>query len=854
MPATASLRRRLGLLASLVALSVVSALTVGVSAQAYWGELGTGAAVASTGSLNPATSVVATSTINSTTVPLSWTGATLSSGQPATGYVVARVRTSDGFTAAACGTSLAAPTSAISCSDLLVADGSYVYRVTALFGSWTAIGAASNSVTVVGNATLPSISSSAPAANANGYYNSTPITVTLTATPGSAGTPIASITYSINGASAVTVAGATATVSVAGNGIHTVTFSATDTAGRVSSSSSRVVRIDTIAPSAPSAPILTAATDSGTSSTDGITRITAPAFTGTAEAGSTVTIFDGATAIGSATATGGVYSITSSVFTEGVKTITARTTDLADNVSVASAGTSITIDVTAPAIPGTPALTAASDTGRSATDRITRLTTPTLTGTAVATTIVTIYDGATAVGSVTAATTTYSITSSALIAGTRVITAKASDVAGNFSAASASLTFTLDTTAPAAPSTPALAASSDTGRSTADGITRITAPVFTGTNESIAFVTLYAGATVVGTQTTTAATYSITSSTLANGTFSITATSTDVAGNVSVFSGVKVVVIDTVAPATPPAPTLTAASDTGVSQTDRITKATTLTFTGTAEVNALVQLRDGNKNTGTAAIATGGVYTATTGTLATGARTITVRATDVAGNVSGTSASTIVTIETTAPTVTVNQAAGQPDPTTATPINFSVVFSENAAFIGANPVGLTGTAGATTAVISGSGASYSVAVSGMTQTGTVIVNLAAGAAQDTAGNLNVASTSTDQTVTYTDAAAPVVVITSFAPGASQTAVTSGTAGFGPGDALTVTVVLCTVNVYPCAAGNTVATLTPSVTAGTGAWSVTSAALGARPTLYARATQADATGNVGTSGILGPIAI
>ena len=54
-------------------------------------------------------------------------------------------------------------------------------------------------------------------------------------------------------------------------------------------------------------------------------------------------------------------------------------------------------------------------------------------------------------------------------------------------------------------------------------------------------------------------------------------------------------------------------------------------------------------------------------------------ATDAAGNSNTASTSTdnTVTYDTTAPTVTINQAAGQADPTNASPINFTVVFSES---------------------------------------------------------------------------------------------------------------------------------------------------------------------------------
>jgi Ca2+-binding RTX toxin-like protein len=50
--------------------------------------------------------------------------------------------------------------------------------------------------------------------------------------------------------------------------------------------------------------------------------------------------------------------------------------------------------------------------------------------------------------------------------------------------------------------------------------------------------------------------------------------------------------------------------------------------------------------------------------------------------------------------------------------------------------------------VAGSGASYTVAVSGMSGPGTVVAGLPAGAAQDAAGNPSQASTSDDNTVTF----------------------------------------------------------------------------------------------------------
>ena len=108
----------------------------------------------------------------------------------------------------------------------------------------------------------------------------------------------------------------------------------------------------------------------------------------------------------------------------------------------------------------------------------------------------------------------------------------------------------------------------------------------------------------------------------------------------------------------------------------------------------------------------------------------------------------VTTPDTTPPTVAINQAASQVDPANASPINFTVVFSELVSDFVTGDVTLGGTAGATTAIVTGSGTTYNVAVSGMTSDGTVIASIAAGVAHDAAGNASVASTSTDNVVTF----------------------------------------------------------------------------------------------------------
>lgn len=101
------------------------------------------------------------------------------------------------------------------------------------------------------------------------------------------------------------------------------------------------------------------------------------------------------------------------------------------------------------------------------------------------------------------------------------------------------------------------------------------------------------------------------------------------------------------------------------------------------------------------------------------------------------------------PTVTINQKAGQADPTGVSPIEFTAVFSESVSGFAGSDVTISGTAGGTkTVTVTGSGTTYNVAVSEMTSSGTVIADIPAGGATDAVGNGNTVSTWTDKTITY----------------------------------------------------------------------------------------------------------
>ena len=120
--------------------------------------------------------------------------------------------------------------------------------------------------------------------------------------------------------------------------------------------------------------------------------------------------------------------------------------------------------------------------------------------------------------------------------------------------------------------------------------------------------------------------------------------------------------------------------------------------------------------------------------------------------------------------LTLNQAAAQADPANAAPIRFTVVFSkpvDPATFTPAD-VTLTDstTPGALTVTVveiaPHDGTTFEIAVSGMSGAGKVIAAIAAGRVQHTDADLNAASSSSDNEVTY-DNVNPVVVSTDLKP-------------------------------------------------------------------------------------------
>ncbi|MGZ5198818.1 MAG: Ig-like domain-containing protein [Telluria sp.] len=315
-----------------------------------------------------------------------------------------------------------------------------------------------------------------------------------------------------------------------------------------------------------------------------------------------------------------------------------------------TSGQAYTLDHTAPAAPSAPGMTSATDSGASASDHITGNATPEFTGTGEVNATVTLYDtdGTTVLGSTTVdGFGNWRINSSTLSDGSHTLTAKQTDTFGNVSNAGSGLGVVIDTAA-AAPAAPALASDSDSG-TPGDHITNHATPTITGTAEANASVTLYDtnGTTVLGTTTADpAGHWSITSNTLSEGSHTLTARQTDVAGNSSSASNGLALTIDTVPPSVPGTPMLSPASDTGT-QGDGKTENSAPVITGTADANATVKLYDTDGTTvlGTATADGAGHWSITSSALAAGTHTLTAKAVDVAGNVSAAGAPLALTIQ-----------------------------------------------------------------------------------------------------------------------------------------------------------------------------------------------------------------
>ena len=453
------------------------------------------------------------------------------------------------------------------------------------------------------------------------------------------------------------------------NGAHDLTTTVTDPSGNTGPEGSHVViTVDVV----PGKVEITGVTDdtgsvTGSLSQNAVTDDTRPQISGTAKAGSTVTIMDGSNVLGTTTAgADGTWSFTPSVdLGRGEHSFTATAKDPMGNESSSSSWT-VTIDTDAPVKPTIDA--ALDDVGTvqgtlsngSSTDD----PTPTLSGKAEAGSTVKIYDQNGLLGEVTAkADGTWSFSPVAkLPEGEHRFHVTATDKAGNTSAASDDFVLNLDYTAPDASKVSITDVVDDfgsvTGSVTSGGKTDDNTPLIKGTGaEAGNTITVYNGDKVIGTAKVQAdGTWELqVTRALPDGTYNLTVKETDSVGNTTAASPEYIIQID--AGGQPLPPTLSSVEDdvaphTGPLQKDATTNDNTLLLTGTAEANVTVRIYGGPNGTtllGETKADAEGKWSFNTPKLADGVHTFVAEAINDIGQVSPQTGGFPVTVDTSAP-------------------------------------------------------------------------------------------------------------------------------------------------------------------------------------------------------------
>lgn len=453
---------------------------------------------------------------------------------------------------------------------------------------------------------VPSITD--PAAGA--FLSSSAVTVTGTAEPGSTVKVLEGA--AVKGTTTAGGAGAYSVTIAFADGAHTIAVTATDAAGNASArSDSRTFTVDTIAPAAP---VFTAPAQGSAVATSDVP------LAGTAEAGSTVRIYEGA-ALAAETAADptGAWSAVLTL-ADGLHTLTATATDAAGNISAVSAARTFTVDTIAPAAP---AITSPAD-GATLTSGLVRLA-----GTAEPGATVRVLEGTTLKAqAIAGATGDWSATGS-FASGAHTVAAVARDRAGNASPPSAEISFTIDTAAPGPP----------TITVPADGSAVRTASVtVSGLAEPLTTVKVFEGEMLRGSASATSSGDWSLAIAFADGEHTIRATATR-SGNESPPSDATAFEVDTIVPVAPAITTPPSGATLGT---------TSVAVGGTAEPGSLVRVYEGAGIRGEGPADATGAWAATI-TAASGSHTITARSFDRAGNVSAASAPSTFTVDLAAP-------------------------------------------------------------------------------------------------------------------------------------------------------------------------------------------------------------
>jgi outer membrane protein OmpA-like peptidoglycan-associated protein len=435
-------------------------------------------------------------------------------------------------------------------------------------------------------------------------------------------------------------------------GQNTLSATSVGPSGLTSAPSTTVTtKVDTLAPLPPAI-----------AQTPSPTANTTPTFTGTAEAGSTVKIYDGANPTPIATCTAasdGTYSCATNAATPltgspSTHSVQATATDAAGNVSQLSNLDSFVVDTTKPGAPTLNPL----PTPTGATAGNTNVTQPTFTGTGTPGDTVTVSSTSPSAQTLCTAVVkndgTYSCQSTQTLSGDPAtqytFTASQTTPAGVPGAPSAPISETIST---ATPNTPTLTVP-------AHPVNTQDVPLSgTGTPGDTIAVLDPTGQIVCTAAVKADGTWTCTTTALPEGTTKLTAVDVSKSGVPSAPSAPGSVTVITYGPL---APTL--------AQTASPTNNSKPTFTGKAQPGSSVTVTEGSLVLCTTTADANGDYSCASGTvLADGLNQVTATATDSAGNVSATSNTDSFIVDTStpaAPVISVSPAqnGGKPGVTT----------------------------------------------------------------------------------------------------------------------------------------------------------------------------------------------
>lgn len=543
-------------------------------------------------------------------------------------------------------------------------------------------------------------------------------------------------------------------------GTYTITAKATDAAGNTSSSSTpQDVDIDLTAPtvvitSNANDPQVGAFTATFTFSED---------MSGFAAEDITLS---NAEASNFNTVSAKVYTASITPLADGQVTIDVlanKATDLAGNANTAATQFSVTNDETAPNAPIVASIS--TDAGSSATDNLTHDQTLEISGTAEADASVEVFIGGNSIGNTTADGSgdwTFDHTSSTLTEATHSITAKATDAAGNESAASTALDVTVDISAPSVSSGTIVGKTYGLGDNVDLTYVFNEAVVVDETNGTPSVTIAMGGQNRVATYHSGSGTNAlvfryttVTGDIDGNGVSVLSislngGTIQDAAGNnantsISV-SGAADVRVDTSAPFM----SITSSSNT-------VSGAFTATFTFNEDVSGfdVSDISVGNGSAGSFNTTSAKIYTAIITPLTEGNVTVNVaadKAQDVGGNGNTAASELRVVNDETAPTVVITSDATDPQR-----YEFTATFTFSEAVTGFDVSDITVGNGSALNFSATSASVYTATIRPVTD-GEVTVDVNAAKAQDLAGNSNTAAT--QLSVTNDETAPTVLEVTS----------------------------------------------------------------------------------------------